>query len=623
MKGFKDQPIARKAFVLGFVPTLCAVVLVALLSMLATYLQARTTLLEDLETESAIVAENVSAALSFNDKEGAADALVAFRNKNNIEAVCVFDVKGQLFASFVQASGACPAQQGASIAARTSPLYDHPVMSGARQVGVVRLIGNFSRLYAWMRRQVLVAFGTLIAGVVLALALTRQLGRAITVPVLNLASTADRVSTSGDYTMRAKQTTDDELGHLAQSFNVMLAHIQQQHEATSTLLEREQEASRLKDQFLAAVSHELRTPLNAILGWVQIIRTTKPDAQTMARALESLERNAHAQARVIEDLIELSRVVTGKLRLKTEVVDVRTVVKAALEVVNPAMSAKAVRLSVTVPGTPTLVSGDAERLQQVVWNLFSNAIKFTPSGGTVTVELKEFGSEYVLTVEDTGIGISAEFLPFVFDRFRQADGTLTREHGGLGLGLAIVKDLTELHGGTVLATSPGKGRGASFSVRLPRLAGADRLLRSSERESVEGSPAEDALAGVRVLAVDDDPDALEVITEGLTSLGANVRVADSGTEAISMWSRERFDVLVCDLSMPRVDGFAVLRAISERAHSFDNGALAIALTAHASEDDRQRSIDAGFHHHLGKPYELNELVQTILSGLHARHAEGA
>jgi two-component sensor histidine kinase len=250
---------------------------------------------------------------------------------------------------------------------------------------------------------------------------------------------------------------------------------------------------------------------------------------------------------VIEDLIELSRVVTGKLRLKTEVVDVRAVVRAALEVVNPAMSAKAVRLSVTVPGTPTLVSGDAERLQQVVWNLFSNAIKFTPSGGTVTVELKESGSEYVLTVEDTGIGISAEFLPFVFDRFRQADGTMTREHGGLGLGLAIVKDLTELHGGSVSATSPGKGGGARFSVRLPRLVGADRLLRSSERESVEGLPAEGALAGVRVLAVDAIR-CPEVITEALTSLGANVHVADSGTEAISMWSR---NVLTCSFAISR------------------------------------------------------------------------
>ena len=324
MKGFKDQPIARKALVLGFVPTLCAVVLVALLSMLATYLQARTTLVEDLETESAIVAENVSVALAFNDKEGAADTLVAFRNKDNIEAVCVFDVKGQLFASFVQGSGVCPAQQGTSIAARTSPLYDHPVMFGARLVGVVRLVGNFSRLYAWMRRQVLVAFGTLIAGVLLALALTRQLGRAITVPVLNLASTADRVSTSGDYTMRASQTTDDGLGHLARSFNGMLAHIQQQHEATSTLLSASRNPAALdlvSGGGLAMSCAHRSTP--SLAGF----RSFEPRSPTRRRwrARWRVLNATPAQARVIEDLIELSRVVTGKLRLKTEVVDVRTV----------------------------------------------------------------------------------------------------------------------------------------------------------------------------------------------------------------------------------------------------------------------------------------------------------
>jgi signal transduction histidine kinase/ActR/RegA family two-component response regulator len=611
--GFKDQPIARKALILGLVPTLSAILLVVSLSMLATYVQARASLVQDLATESAIAADNVSAALAFSDHKAAQDTVNAFRAKGNIEAVCVFDASGRLFASFVQSAGACPAEWRPPDSKGSKIEQDQPILlAGSRRVGVVRAIGNFSRLYGWMRRQVLVALGTLVAGIGLSLLVTSQLGRAITNPVLNLARTADRVSKSGDYAMRVPKTTDDELGHLTESFNSMLEQIQRQHETSAVLLEREQEAGRLKDHFLAAVSHELRTPLNAILGWVQIVRTTHPSEQTMERALESLERNAHAQARVIEDLIEISRVVTGKLQLKREIVDLRRVVRAALDVVSPTMNSKGVELSLMLPDRQMPVSGDPDRLQQVVWNLFSNAIKFTPSGGSVTVVLDASASDVVLTVSDTGIGITPEFLPFVFDRFRQADGTLTRAHGGLGLGLAIAKELTELHGGSVTVVSGGKGKGTTFTIRLPRSAAADP---AGDVESIPAPASSLSLAGVRALAVDDDPDALEVLTAALAAYGAVVRRAASGAEAIAAWRSEPFDVLVCDLAMPDVDGFAVLRGIQEGATRSTAPIFAIALTAHASQEDRQRSLAAGFRRHVSKPYDLTDLIEAIRTGV--------
>jgi signal transduction histidine kinase/ActR/RegA family two-component response regulator len=608
MKGFRNQPIGRKALVLGLVPTACAIALVVILSTLATYLQARGSQTQDIETDAAIVAENVAAALAFNDKNAADDTVDAFRAKNNIASVCVFDAAGDLFASFVQGSGACPANRQE----RTEGILvvERPVMVAAREMGAVRVVGNFGRLYTWMQRQLAVAAGTLLAGILLSVLLTQWLGRAIVDPVRNLSAAAEHVSTTGDYAARASRMTDDELGQLADSFNGMLDQIQRQHDSMAELLEREQESSRLKDQFLAAVSHELRTPLNAILGWVQIIRTTRPGAQTVERALDSLERNARAQARLIEDLIETSRAVTGKLQLKIEVVDLRAVVKGALEVVNPAMVAKGMHVSTALPSSAALVSGDPDRLQQVAWNLLSNAQKFTPPNGSVRIELRPDGSDFVLTVADTGIGISPEFLPFVFDRFRQADGSMTREQGGLGLGLAIVKDIIELHGGSVTGASPGRNEGATFTVRVPQLVNAERSADLPETlpPTVRPSPS---LAGVRTLAVDDDRDALEILSHALCAAGADVSSAASGEEAIALGTGRPFDVLVCDLAMPQVDGFAVLRALREQSAAFRNGAYAIALTAHASPEDRDRALEAGFDLHLPKPYEQRELIDAI------------
>ena len=610
MKPFQDQPIAHKALILGTAPTVVAVCLVVAASMVATYFQARTNMERDLDAEAELVAENVGAALAFNDRKTAADTVKTFRTKTSIETVCLFDVDRKLFASFARSANGCPSVDTAESDSGVL-VSERPVMMGDRRVGVVRVTGNFSRLYVWTRRQSLVAIAMMAVGLFLSLALTRRLARDITDPLQNLAITADRVSSTRDYSIRAAVMSDDEVGSVVASFNGMLGQIQEQHDVTARALEREREASRLKDQFLAALSHELRTPLNAMLGWLQIIRTTKPGAQTVQRALDSLERNAKAQARLIEDLIDVSRALTGKLQLKTEIVDLRTVVKSALDVAEVAARAKDVHISGVMPETACFVSGDPDRLQQIMWNVFSNAVKFTPGGGTVTVDLRPSKRDFALTVTDTGVGISREFLPYVFDRFRQADGSMTREHGGLGIGLSIVKELTELHGGSVAVSSPGMGLGTTFIVRIP---GAMNI-ESQPRDAVAAAPPpESVLEGVRVLVVDDDADAAEMLAEGLRAAGATVQTAASGDEAVDVWSGDRFEVLVCDLAMPRLDGFAVLKTLRLRPQNRGREPFAIAVSAHTLPEDRQRSLAAGFNMHLAKPVDLTALTDAIVAG---------
>jgi signal transduction histidine kinase len=611
----KDQPIARKALILGVVPTVTAILIVILSSIISTYVTARANMVRDLDAESALVGDSISAALAFNDQKTAADTLRAYRSKTNIDAVCVFDTQGQLFSSFQRVSDRC-APPGSNIAVDAGAIVsEQTVTIGNRSVGLVRVAGNYSRLYAWTRRQALVGLGTFIVGVILSLLLTRQLSRSITEPLESLAATADKVSNSRDFSVRATKLSDDEVGKLVGSFNSMLEQIQEQHNLSAQSLAREREASRLKDHFLAAVSHELRTPLNAILGWLQIIQTTAPGKTTVKRALESLERNARTQARVVEDLIDISRVVTGKLQLRSEPMDVRSVIKTATDVIDSAVQAKALRLVQTLPDKPVVVRGDADRLQQVMWNLLSNAVKFTPAGGTLTVELAAVDAEAVVTVTDSGIGISPAFLPFVFDRFRQADGSMTREHGGLGLGLAIARELTDLHGGSLSVSSAGKDQGATFVLRLPRLMGAQQpgLPISAMAGDADAEPPEQhSLGGVRILAVDDDADALEVISEALRSAGANLETARSGPEAVDAWRRGAFDVLVCDLAMPGMDGFTVVQQIRQLQGN-DGGPFAIALSAHTLKEDEERSRAAGFHLHLGKPFNLPALVDAIRS----------
>ncbi|MDQ3804351.1 MAG: ATP-binding protein, partial [Acidobacteriota bacterium] len=378
-----------------------------------------------------------------------------------------------------------------------------------------------------------------------------------------------------------------------------------------------QEANRIKDEFLATLSHELRTPLTAILGWASMLRTNRFDEDSTRRAVETIERNARAQRQIVEDVLDVSRIITGRLRIDARPVEVRSLVEAAVDGVRPAAEAKGVFLSTMLAPDVGVISADPDRLQQVMWNLLSNAVKFTPAGGRVEVELRRVEHQAVVSVRDTGQGIAPEFLPHVFDRFRQADQTTTRRHGGLGLGLAIVRSLVELHGGSVTAESEGEGRGASFTVRLPLKAVAQPAARfeaaATKPLGAEPEAQSPSLAGTRVLLVEDDEDALSLLRSILEGRGARVTAVASAAEAWAALEGAAHDVLVSDIGMPEEDGYSLVRRLREREASRGGKLPAVALTAYARDEDRTRALLAGFHAHVAKPVNPAELVAVVAS----------
>jgi len=385
------------------------------------------------------------------------------------------------------------------------------------------------------------------------------------------------------------------------------------YRAAEAAREAAEAASSAKDQFLSTLSHELRTPLNAVYGWASMLERGQLGEEQARRALQIILRNVNAQVRLIDDLLDLSRVASGKLRLAVQRVDLRGVVEDALDGIRPAAEAKNIRLQPVLasPGGP--VSGDPDRLQQVVWNLLSNAVKFTPKGGRVQIQLQRVSSHVELLVSDTGQGIQPELLPYIFDRLRQGDSTSTRAHGGLGLGLALVRHLVELHGGTVFAESPGEGRGATFVVKLPlMIANPPELAAERTPPTLQRATAQ-LLAGLRVLVVDDDPTAVDLNREILSQVGAEVRGCTSGAEALQLLQQWRPAVLVSDIEMPGLDGYTLLRQI--RALDPDQGGKtpAVALSAYNRPEDRVRSLRAGFNFHVSKPVEPNELTAIVAS----------
>jgi PAS domain S-box-containing protein len=377
--------------------------------------------------------------------------------------------------------------------------------------------------------------------------------------------------------------------------------------------ENAESANRLKDEFLATLSHELRTPLNAILGWAQLLAMGTATAEDFDEGLDAIQRNARVQAQLIEDLLDMSRIISGKVRLDVQWTDLAGVVDGAVDSLRPAAEAKSIRIRKILDPQAGPVSGDPTRLQQVIWNLLSNAIKFTPKNGTVDVLLERVNSHLEITVHDTGMGIAPELLPFVFERFRQADSSTTRAHGGLGLGLSIVKNLVELHGGRVSVKSPGEGQGSTFVVALPVAP-----MRSGEKREHPSTPVPPTfayssfnLAGVTVLVVDDEPDARALIERLLSACKANVLTAGSAAEGLIEMRRSRPDVLVSDIGMPEVDGYELMRQIRTLPENEGGRTPAIALTAFARSEDRTRAMIAGYNVHISKPIEPSELVATV------------
>jgi PAS domain S-box-containing protein len=382
------------------------------------------------------------------------------------------------------------------------------------------------------------------------------------------------------------------------------------------------QASTLKDEFLAIVSHELRSPLNVMLGWTQMLRSKQLNESMIARGLETIERNARAQVKLVEDLLDVSRIIRGKLYLNIRPVNLVSVIQAAVDSVEPAFTAKNIQIRTVLDESASFVSGDGDRLQQLIWNLLANSIKFTPQRGRIEVRLERISTNAVITVSDTGEGIRSNFLPYVFDRFRQAEQATTRYHGGLGLGLAIVRQLVEIHGGTVKADSLGEGKGATFTVTLPLLINKEEIRRWEEIYPSNLSPFH-PLLGLQVLVVDDEADNREWMAIVLKGAGANVKTVTSASEALQVIQQSQPDILISDVRMPDQDGYELIRQVreieSERPDlspttTKQSHLPAIALTAYAREDDdRRQLLDAGFQLHLPKPIEPTALVAAVVS----------
>ncbi|MEK6279541.1 MAG: PAS domain S-box protein [Acidobacteriota bacterium] len=378
-------------------------------------------------------------------------------------------------------------------------------------------------------------------------------------------------------------------------------------------------ADRLKDEFLATLSHELRTPLNAVIGWSRMLGSDRLDRESSKHALEVIERNAWAQKQIIEDILDVSRVITGKLQLNLGPVDLVAVVDAALDAVRPAMEAKDIKIETIIDASLRMVSGDPDRLQQVVWNILSNAAKFTPAGGQVEISVSQTGTHVLLQVKDSGPGIDPAFLPHVFERFRQGDGSTTRTHGGLGLGLAIVRHLVELHGGTIAVENREDRSGAIFTVRLALPSGELRqeALVTAAAVFREAQAERPSLEGLQLLLVDDETDTLDLISVELAQYGAKVTGVASAEEALNALAETEFDLLISDIGMPNTDGYDLIRQVRKLEGNKNQRIPAVALTAYARVQDRMRAILAGYSTHIAKPVEANELV-TVVAGLAGR-----
>jgi len=394
-----------------------------------------------------------------------------------------------------------------------------------------------------------------------------------------------------------------------------ISELQRSEEARGHLLLRAERAraeaeaaNRIKDEFLATLSHELRTPLTSLLGWSSVLREGKRDEKVLAQGLDAIDRNARVQAQLIDDLLDVSRIVSGKLNLDVRPLDITSVARAAINVVQPAADAKGITLDYYAEPGLGAISADSARVHQIIWNLLSNAVKFTPHGGKISLRVEQNGSDARVTVKDTGQGIDPEFLPRVFDRFRQADSSTTRSFGGLGLGLAIVRHLVELHGGTVSAQSDGVGKGAAFTATFPLL--ADRTAPVAHVQEISVADGY-SLDGLRVLLVDDEPEARQIISTVITRTGAEVKTCNSAHEALVKLSEWKPDVILSDIAMPEQDGYSFIRQVRSLPRDKGGDTPAAALTAYARDIDRRQALAAGYQMHIAKPIGASQLVTMI------------
>lgn len=466
---------------------------------------------------------------------------------------------------------------------------------------------GLARLERLLMSEMVLIFIALLATVVIVL--YTRLG--ILLPLAELGRQVAGI-TRGIRPSRYGKATNNEVAELGEALILADTEKRQLLEKERIARNEAERASQLKDEFLATLSHELRTPLNAILGWSQLILSGTMKNEDVRRGLETIERNARAQNKLIEDLLEMSSIISGKVRLDMQRLDIASLVEAAIESVNPTAQAKGIVLQKSVDRRVSPISGDSNRLQQVFWNLLSNAIKFTPRGGKIEIMVEQVGSYLEIKINDSGLGISPEFMPYVFDRFRQADPSLTRQYGGLGLGLAIVKQLVELHGGTVRAESAGLGQGASFIVNLPLTGVGDNEKKKSL--SLPRSPLDRenlSLSGIKVLVLDDEPDARDLIKQILAPCQVRVIPAGTAREGLELLGTERPDIVISDIGMPEKNGYQFIREVRNLPVERGGKIPAIALTAFARLQDRASAMDAGYQEYLTKPVEPRELITAI------------
>jgi signal transduction histidine kinase/ActR/RegA family two-component response regulator len=632
MTRFRDLPIRRKLLLLTLAPTVAALLLASAGFLTWDIVAQRREIGNDVIAEAQVLPESLAASITFDRPEEVERTLALLKIRPRVKFACAYALDGTLVESYrrngEEGCGSAPPAQS-SFGWGTYEVVS-AITHETERVGTFYISRDLRDVHSRLLVGSVIILGLLLLAVGAAWALARRMQRSVSEPLLGLADTARRISSTRDYSLRAAASTRDEIGVVVHSFNEMLeqiadrtaelskANAELQHEVEERkrverdrviALERERDANRLKDEFLATLSHELRTPMNAVLGWARVLRSTAADEPTRERGLESIERNARSQARLIEDLLEISRIVTGKLRLQVREIDLAAIVETAVDIVKPAALAKRLRLDANIETRPALTQGDPDRLQQVIWNLLSNAVKFTPPDGRVSVRLVR-KKGYVLTVQDSGTGIEPKFLPHVFDAFRQADGSATREHGGLGLGLAIARQLVEAHGGTIAARSAGKDEGAAIEVFLPSVVEPPvpaRTVSDAGAEAIDSS----LLAGVDVLVVDDDEDARVLLQMTLSDYGATVRTAASTPEALAAIARSVPHVVLSDIGMPHEDGYDLLRQL--RARSADRGGTipAIAVTAYASAADRSSTQAAGYQAHIAKPFEPSDVARLV------------
>ena len=624
MPSFRDSPIRRKLMLLSVLTSSVTLLFACAAFVSYELVTYRESTLQRISSQAEIVAYNIASALLFDDPESASKTLAALRAEPNVLAAAVYRKGGTRFAMWDRTGTA-----GAELPPQfTGPTRGHafehnrlrvirPIVVDQDTIGTVAIVTDLSDVSARITSYLRIALLVFFVAIAFAFGISWVIQRVISQPILHLVDTARAVSVEQNYAIRAEPGGQDEIGLLIHTFNEMLAQIQTRDTELERARDEAEAGNRAKDEFLAVISHELRTPLTPIISWTRLLAGGDLDATATRRALESIERNARSQAQLVDDLLDVSRIIAGKVRLDIQQLELKPLLEAAIDATRPAADAKGIRVQILIDPRTGHVAADPERLQQVFWNLLSNAIKFTPRGGRVQVQLRRVDSHVEVSVSDTGQGIKPEFLPHVFDRFRQADSTSKRVHGGLGLGLAIVRHIVELHGGRVRATSPGEGQGATFTVELPvsllRPAALPSGAHPTANATVPPLAASTAIPGVRVLVVDDEPDTLDSVQTILGKSGAEVRTAASAEAALATLDAWVPDVVISDIGMPGQDGYEFIGHVRERPATQGGLVPAIALTAYARIEDRLKVLAAGFQMHVPKPVEPAELVAVVAS----------